>query len=210
MLPTVWNQDLVLDLFATGARWAPRGMPDEYRALARDLNQRRIAVEVVEYTRVDEPPVTTLPSLERLAWAYSFSGTGGARHSELKWWAWNWLRDQGEPHPQFEQPVGYGIADVVAPRIGYVVECGDTAPGNVGRSLFDYGHNGFVLFPFCSQRGPCSAFLFRVAEHSHKPRETIDEPTRLNQGRSPALRAYPNNPAARRAMRAQAKCRKAM
>jgi hypothetical protein len=58
----------------------------------------------------------------------AFTATTSELHGWLKWAAWNWLRSEGEAEPKYEQAYPGGKADVHGPRLGVVVECGDTAP----------------------------------------------------------------------------------
>lgn len=83
-----------------------------------------------------------------LAWLESGRGSGGERHGWLKWWAWNCLVEIGEPSPKFEESYGWGKADLVAHRLGYVVECGDTSPERVLPALQSRRWSAFVVIPY--------------------------------------------------------------
>ncbi len=112
-------------------------------------------------------------------------------HGDLKWEAWNWLRRQGEPDPQFEYEAWYGRADVAALTIGYAVECGDTPARKVIRSLWQGEWRVFVLFPYM--------YVEDMREPPPTPRLYIFRPTEAGLTELPAMfRAGQLRTAARR------------
>jgi len=164
----------LFNLFNSGSPHHPRAHPNEYQTLRRFLDDGNLTLTSSSYSPAPEPlqaSITAIHALinmgfhisqtkqqplsddliiERLAFSLSHRGSGGKQHGLLKWWAWNWLRDQGEDNPVFEQQTRYGIADLIGPRNRLYVECGDTAPDRVMTILSDGQWTAYVLFPFPS------------------------------------------------------------
>lgn len=118
---------------------------EAYGELADFLCKQWITVEVSPYTFVPDP-APGAPDYQ--AFREAFWGSGSEAHGRLKWQAWNWLREQGETEPLYEYATAHGRADVAAPGIRYVAECGDTAPDKVVQALTAGGWKAFALFPW--------------------------------------------------------------
>ncbi len=119
--------------------------PEECAELAAVFDLGWVSAEEYTYRCVPEPRPGTP---RHRVWSKAHFDGASTEHGDLKWWAWNWLRQQGEPHPQFEYNAWYGRADVAAPTIGCAVECGDTPARKVIRSLWEGQWSVFVLFPY--------------------------------------------------------------
>lgn len=159
--PHTWQWDTVFDLFTSGASWYPRGWPTEYHELAAALNEGWV---IATRARYRPGPMPTLESADLERFLQAFNGPGSARHAQLKWSAWNWLYKREEPAPKYEQWVEGRRVDLVARRLRYVVECGDTDPRRVFDTLENREWRRFVLFPF----GENVAYLFRLTQVGHR------------------------------------------
>lgn len=158
-----WTVEDLINLFTSSPTGPIREMGEGYEDLAFYLNQGWIVTDESSYSAVPRPRLTSPPSTERLAFKAAFKrGTGGVRHSWLKWWAWNWLRQCGEPAPQYEAWTAHGRADLKAPRLNYLVECGDTSPRKLLKAFEAEACEVFALFPFIYEEEVHLATLFRV------------------------------------------------
>lgn len=92
-------------------------------------------------------------------------GRESEEHAYLKWVAFWWLRSLGDDRTETEVPlngsraVPGARADVLAPTLGWVVECGDSAPGYVITAL-RAGFSRFVLFPFVKPGGTTLPYVY--------------------------------------------------
>ena len=162
-----WTGEDVEEMFTTGVTGLRRGMWEEYDELAEYLNRGWITFQALTYCPTPPPSSENPASPEHAAYLAAFKkGTGGEKHSLLKWSAWNWLRNQGEPNPEFEQWTAHGRADVVAPRLNWLVECGDTSPCNVFQAFEAKACDVFALFPFASG-SEYPLWLLRVTPAGH-------------------------------------------
>ncbi len=150
-----WTDKDTERLFRSGI-YDRRGMDSEYADLAKFLNAGWITIETEEYVRPRVPEADH----PHVFWYRNIMRSGGKsespEHRALKWAAWEWLRNQGEPLPTAEYSVliermGTKLhADVAGRQLRYIAECGDTQPSKV----VDYLMNGWeavVLFPFNQQ-----------------------------------------------------------
>lgn len=86
-------------------------------------------------------------------------GSESQAHKLLKWAAWRWLRQEGDPSPQFEYSTLFGRADVASVQIHAAAECGDTPPAKVAEALL-HGWQRFSLWPFDQE----FFLLFRLSD----------------------------------------------
>lgn len=158
-----WTDKDTERLFRSGI-YDRRGMDSEYADLAKFLNAGWITIETEEYV---QPPVPEADH-PHVFWYRNIMRSGGKsespEHRALKWAAWEWLRNQGEPLPTAEysvliERIGTKLhADVAGRQLRYIAECGDTQPSKV----VDYLMNGWeavVLFPFNQQ----TLYIFRLS-----------------------------------------------
>ncbi len=141
----------------TGGGRGPRGLwPESYEELARFLNDGWIIAEVSPYvaTAPTEPLYTeTYDRLMRTI------GNESRAHKQLKWEAWIWLRQEGDPWPQFELSTIFGRADVASVSLEIAAECGDTSPDKVADALA-HGWKALTLWPF----DQAAFFIFRLSK----------------------------------------------
>jgi len=128
-------------LFSTGY-YTHHGDPTETALLTYAINNGWVRVDRVSI------PEREYPDGHPPGWVEA-----GGQHSEahrlLKWRAWLWLREIGEPDPLYEWWCPHGKADVWSPRLGIAVECGNTMPIKVLDGL-EGGESQFVLLPYNS------------------------------------------------------------
>jgi hypothetical protein len=94
MTTAVWDRDMIEALFTTSS-WPRRGGPGHAEQLAEALNAGKIAVS---RRRIYETaPLPLDASWQERAIHVRAADRGGEWHSTAKYWAWHWLRSQGEP-----------------------------------------------------------------------------------------------------------------
>ena len=178
-----WSLDDVFDLFNSGNYSRPRGFYEEYVDFQEFLNRGWILCSDITYVPTPEPELTEPRSAERGVFEAAFnSGSGGQAHSLLKWWAWNWLKSQGELAPAYERWVDHGRADLVAPNRQWLVECGDTSPEKVFTAFESNNWHRFALFPFVAPEEyvavvfrPSVPGLLALAQHRERMERAVRE-----------------------------------
>jgi hypothetical protein len=107
-----------------------------------------ICIEPIHY-RIPRAPAKSSSLFN--TYALAFSDSTSQLHAELKWAAWNWLKEQGEDRPMYEQWYPGGKADVYGPMLRVVIECGDTAASKTIATLRNPDYAAWVIFPYPSE-----------------------------------------------------------
>ena len=138
----VWTSAAVKLLFTNSEYGRPRAHQGEYQRFADLLNTKQVLYERLKYT------IPTPQPEQQPFYRMAFLGSNASvEHGRVKWAAWCWARSLGEPQPRYEVRLWHGVADVVAPTLKYLVECGDTTPRKVTQVLTS-GWKVFALFTF--------------------------------------------------------------
>jgi hypothetical protein len=138
----VWTSAAVKLLFTNSDSGRLRAPEREYQRFADLVNTKQVLYERMQYT------IPTPQPEQQAFYRLAFLGSNASvEHGRVKWAAWCWARSLGEPQPGYEVRLSHGVADVVAPTLKYLIECGDTTPQKVTEVLTS-GWKVFALFTY--------------------------------------------------------------
>lgn len=143
-----WTKQDIEDIFNSGGYWLHRGDPIDYEIVALALSRQWLRIEPINYTIVPEPEPRGRERLITYRKAFN-DGAYSDYHGRLKWWAWNWLESLGETSPIYEYSTYYCRADLASESLKIFIECGDTSPGYMLKTLWSEWN--WVIFPYHSK-----------------------------------------------------------
>jgi hypothetical protein len=131
---------------SSGGRF--RGYPSEVVELNTMIELGVVCIEPVHY-RIPRALAKSSPLFK--TYRMAFSDSTSQLHAELKWVAWNWLKEQGEDTPMYEQAYPGGKADVNGPMLRVVIECGDTTADKTIATPRNSEYAAWVILPYPSE-----------------------------------------------------------